>query len=557
MNNLKIKKIPTSMIFIFSVTMLTFPHISLASPLWYGSINSITDNKATIELRGLENKNYFSCDIETLVCLSLPELPIKAPSAPTTSTVSKSNIKFPANSTRRNLSSTGNFGFYSTVNAAKKSRVLGIVDSKKNKSYSIQENLSFWNLLQMQPHVSRFATDDSSLTYMSDRSGFASLYNVSLGNLSKNNLRGSQITSGVSVGDFIYADPNTIIYVANTKTDPYNWILYSYSLSTKKKIVIAQHLLYDTVLHQSGNSIIYTALTPLGTMPVVLTNYHGGLVKEFTGMTPSPLDKKSITYTYKKLSSLNTVEMKSVVTNTEIHPLIVWLHGGPYRQSSYIRHPYISYGVYDWVLEEAVNGGAYVLKIDYPGSYGAGRTFTESIKSGVGTTDMKSIMNTVNLYTKTHKVDGIYMVGNSYGGYLALKSMVAYPNKIAGGFSINGVTDWNSLLNYYKTSIFNTFFNGLPTYKNKKLYSQASILNNIKLIKNPIYIIQGEVDSTIPKSQALLLQKALDTAKKDSTLIMIPNENHVFLKNSSINTICKSLFEMTKLDATHSCNLEG
>ncbi|MCX6754715.1 MAG: prolyl oligopeptidase family serine peptidase [Candidatus Nomurabacteria bacterium] len=540
----------------FIFTIFLFPHTTFANPLWYGNIISINGNVAIIEFRGLENKKYFSCNIDTITCIEIPKIPLEVPISSVTS-APKSLIKFPSNSTRHGISPTGNFGFYYTVNTIKKNRVLNIVDNKNNKTYSINENLNFWDLLETQPHVSRFASDDSSLTYMSDRSGFASIYNTPLATISKNNLRGIQITSGVSVGDFIYANNNTILYVANTKADPYNWILYSYNLSTKKKIILAQHLSYDTILHKSGNMIIYTELTPLGTMPVVLTNFEGGKIKEFKGIPSTPEYTKSISYIYKKISNLNTVEMKSINTDTKKHPLIVWLHGGPYRQSSFIRHPYISYGVYDWVLEEAVSNGAYILKIDYPGSYGNGRTFTESIKGGVGTTEMKSIMNTVNLYSKTNNISSVYMLGNSYGGYLALKAMVAYPNKINGGFSINGVTDWTSLLNYYKDSIFNTFFNGLPTSKNKKLYSQSSILKNIKSIKNPLYIIQGESDSTIPKSQAILLRNALDNSHKNSTLIMIPNENHIFLKNSSINTICKSLFEMIKLDATKSCNLEG
>ncbi|HEY5587429.1 MAG TPA: alpha/beta fold hydrolase [Candidatus Paceibacterota bacterium] len=542
--------------FIIILFMFIFPRISQANPLRYVNLIKISGDFAILEIRGLENKNYYSCNIKTLICEAIPKLPTE-PSVSVEKTI-KSSIKFPSNSSRRNISQTGNFGFYSTVDTAKGTRTMGLIDGKNKKNYSIKENLNFWNLLDEQPHISRFAQDDSTLTYMSDRSGFASLYSLSLKNLSNKNFQGTQITSGVSVGDFIYADSKTILYVANTKSDPYNWVLYSYNLTTKKKNILVENLVYDTILHQSGNSIIFTKLTPLGTLPVVITDFKEGGEKEFTGLSPSPLDTKSITYTYKNINSLNTVEMKNINTDTTIkHSLIVWLHGGPYRQGSYIRHPYISYGVYDWILEEAVSKGAYVLKIDYPGSYGSGRTFTQSIKNQVGKIDINSVMNAITIYKKTHEINNTYVIGNSYGGYLALKFMTSYPDKIDGGLSINGVTDWGSLLNYYKNSIFNTFFNGIPSSINKKLFAQALILNNIKNIKNPLYIIQGDIDSTIPKSQALLLKKALDDTHKISTLTIIADENHVFLKNSSINTICKSLFEMTQLDATNSCNLEG
>jgi dipeptidyl aminopeptidase/acylaminoacyl peptidase len=544
-------------IIFFILSIFSFPKISLANPLWYGNIISVNNNEAIIQFRGLENKNYYSCNLENLICIPLKELPPDSSTTPSKEQNLKTSVKFPTKSERKNISQTKRYGFYYTFDSSKKIRTLGLIDGKTKKYYSIKEKLNFWNLLNQQPHVSRFAKDDSTLTYMSDRSGFASLYLLSLNNLSNKKFLGTQITSGVTVGDFLYADNETILYVANTKLNPYNWILYSYNITTKQRTVLAEQLLYDTILHQFGNSIIYTNLTPLGTSPVILTDFHGGEIKEFTGVIQTPSYTRDIKYNFEKISGLNTVEMNNPNTNTQESPLIVWLHGGPYRQSSFIRHPYISYGVYDWILEEAILEGASVLKIDYPGSYGDGRIFTENIKGGVGKIDINSVMDTINTYTKSHKVNGIYIVGNSYGGYMALKFMSSYPDKITGGLSINGVTDWKALLSYYKTSIFNTFFNGLPSKTNNKLYAQASILNNTKKIINPVYIIQAELDSTIPKSQAFLLKKSLDNNNIKSEIILIPEENHIFLKNSSINTICNALFEMIKIHSNNRCKLEG
>ncbi len=33
------------------------------------------------------------------------------------------------------------------------------------------------------------------------------------------------------------------------------------------------------------------------------------------------------------------------------YTLLIWLHGGPYRQTSYGYHPFHSYGIYDSILE--------------------------------------------------------------------------------------------------------------------------------------------------------------------------------------------------------------
>jgi dipeptidyl aminopeptidase/acylaminoacyl peptidase len=551
------KNLNHTFIFIFLVCMFFVPYITNASsPLWYENIIRINADNAIIRVRGLENKQYFSCSISTLLCSDLSDLPPSEASS--SSPAPKTTVKFPANSTFQKISSTGRFGFYTNTNTAMKTRTIGVVDGQNKKQYSITSNLNFWNLIELQPRVSRFAPDDSTLAYIDDRSGSMSLYVVSLASLSQKSLSVNKITTDSSVGDFMYADSNTLLYVANSKVDPYNWVLYSYDITKKTKKVLAQNLAYDSLLYKSDDSIIFTQLTPLGTRPVVFTNYINGELKTFKTSVQTPVNTNTITYSYKKIAGINTVLMQNSNPTKSSHPLIIWLHGGPYRQSSFQRHTYISYGVYDWVLEEAVNSGdAYVLKIDYPGSYGSGRAFTENIKSGVGTKDVSAVMNVIKEFTKNNKnTDGVYVVGNSYGGYMVGKMMTLFPG-ISGGLSINGVTDWKSLLLYYKNSIFNTFFGGLPSTKNKTLFANASIINNISKMKNPLYIVQGEVDSTIPKSQAILLKNALDKAKKNSTLIIIPNENHVFLKDDSINIICKTLFEMTDLDATNSCNLQG
>lgn len=540
---------------VVSLFLISF-QVSFARDLWYGTLIGLSGDTATIELRGLENKSYFSCSVQTQQCAQLSGAPISDASSIVSSSP-ESFVSFPSTSTHQNTSSTKRFGFFVTLSASKKSRVMGLIDTKTGKRYTVTDAINFWNLLDLQPRVSRFAPDDSTLTYLDDRSGFASLYLVDLSSISSASFHGTQITSGVTAGDFTYVDPKTILYIANTPTDPYNWILYSYDLTTATKKVLAQNLVYDDLIHLVGNKIVVTELTPLGTMPVVLTDDSGsGAVKNFQFPIKAPSSADSIKYTYQNINGINAVAMTDPNSPAKSHPLIVWLHGGPYRQGSFNRHPYISYGVYDWTLEQAVYAGAYVLKIDYAGSYGAGRTFTERIKGGVGKTDMTDVMNTINTFIAHNAVNGVYTYGNSYGGYLALRTAVGYPSAIDGALSVNGVTDWTSLLKYYKNSIFNTFFKGLPSKSNAGLYAKASILSRLKTLKNPVYIIQGSVDATIPKSQAALLKSVLDAANKTSTLSMIPGENHVFLKDSSINTICVTLFKMAGLDVSHNCNLQ-
>lgn len=270
--------------------------------------------------------------------------------------------------------------------------------------------------------------------------------------------------------------------------------------------------------------------------------------------TPSYFN--NIEYSRLELGGVQTIFMKNKTQGAGVPPLVIWLHGGPYRQASYIRHSYMSYGVYDNILEDAVSEGAYILKPDYAGSFGGSRAHTDAIGENVGVVEVKEIKDLVDEFKATHDTGKVYLVGNSYGGYLALRTLVEYPKLFAGALSINGVTDWASLTEHLSTSPFNQYFNGLENAKNKYLYDQASILERIENIgKQKIYIIQAAADKTVAPFQAPLLKSALDEKNKKSTLIMIPDEDHVFSKNTSINTICKNLFEMTGLDVSGRCAL--
>src|SRR5204863_180518 len=131
-------------------------------------------------------------------------------------------------------------------------------------------------------------------------------------------------------------------------------------------------------------------------------------------------------------------------------------------------------------------------------------------------------------YMRAHyKTSDVYLVGNSYGGYMALRALVEHPNSFTGVFSINGVTDWESLIVKMKTSIFNTQFDGLPNESNRALYDQASIISRIGNIGNQkIEIVAGEADRTIPIWQATDMYDKLKDLGKNAKIVTYPGEDH-------------------------------
>jgi dipeptidyl aminopeptidase/acylaminoacyl peptidase len=146
-------------------------------------------------------------------------------------------------------------------------------------------------------------------------------------------------------------------------------------------------------------------------------------------------------------------------------------------------------------------------------------------------------------------------MGNSYGGYLSLKSLVERPDVFDGVVSINGVTDWESLVVKMQNSIFNTEFNGLPDVNNRALYDQASIYNKINNIGNQkIEIIAGVADRTIPYWQATDLYNKLKSNNKDVKLISYKGEGHVYRNRKTIKNLCNELFKFVEVKVDPECN---
>ena len=87
------------------------------------------------------------------------------------------------------------------------------------------------------------------------------------------------------------------------------------------------------------------------------------------------------------------------------------------------------------------------------------------------------------------------------------------------------------------------------------MYERASILLKVANLTdaNKTVIIQGLDDTTVMPSQAPLLSDALKAAKKNVDMVLLPAENHVFVKPNSLELVCSKLFELTGVDATGQC----
>ncbi len=540
--------------FLFLLLFSIFiPHVE-ALDIQYGSIKGYTTSQVLIEYYGIGKKSSYLCSITSFKCTSSKKTTIGKSSSP----IFKKSIKTELSEKGANhavLSNSGKWlAYFIPAKEPERTRTYVIKNIKENKNYTITENLPYWDLVNDQKKIFEFSPDEKTLVYINDKNDALSLYKVNLASLQGTSFEGVKIeTSAYTIGTFLYLDSQNIYYVGNSKTNPYNWTLNSINLKTNANKTITSNVSYLDKITKIGNSLVFIRLQEKGYGPEV---YNTKTKKIGYFKIPNIKTTKNIVHEeYVKVGNSNAVVMTPLSYDPKkTYPVLIWLHGGPLRQTSLGYHPYHSYGLYDAMLKLLQKNNVIILKLDYRGSLGAGRTYSESIKENAGKGDIDDVITAVNYAKNQYNISNVYLAGNSYGGYMSLKAVVEHPDAFKGVFSINGVTDWESLLVKMKYSIFNTYFNGLPNDTNRSLYDQASIINKIGNLGNQnIEIIQGEADGTIPPWQADLLYGKLKDANKNVNLTTYKGEDHVFKEKKNIGDVCVRLFGLIGITNTSEC----
>jgi len=207
-------------------------------------------------------------------------------------------------------------------------------------------------------------------------------------------------------------------------------------------------------------------------------------------------------------------------------PLVVMPHGGPWVRDVWR---------YDALVQLLANRGYAVLQMNYRGSLGYGRDFSDKGKKQVG----RSIQDDIEDGTRWAIAKGIAdparvaIVGASYGGFSALFALGHNPELYRCGVSIAGVTDWPDIIkgrddDEYRLAYLH-WVEQIGDPKNDAEFLKAiSPVNYADKIAAPVLIIQGKDDRTVPPKQARAMVTALEKAGRKPESLFVSREGHGF-----------------------------
>lgn len=455
----------------------------------------------------------------------------------------------------------------------------GLTEINTGKTTLHKENVK-WDIVSESNNVFSFSEDEKILYFISQKSNYPNIWKMDIEkSLKENNASVEKLFERDYHVDNLIVHGDDLYFVAN-RDDKKVFSLYSFNLIKEsiKKIsefpvsyveairIYDDKIFYPYMEANKGGSIAYydTKLAKNIYFDILLNN-------------KSKIDTERYKYLKDTKDNIVIGEPDNISSTTD--SLIVFLHGGPYRQVYTGYHPFGSYGSFDWILEGARKNGSYVAKLDFPGSFGYGVEYTNKVIGNIGKEDINSMLSSIKIIKNKYKnIKKVSLSGISYGGYMVLKSYSENPSDFENVFSFAPVSDWESQNEKDPYLLFNLHFNkkqisssisstthSLLTSstvslepKLRELYDEASIYDKVSVLPedNNLFLYHGNADKNVSYKQSAAFDKLMLDNKKNYTFTTFEGQPHVFNKRSVWTKICSDVLSKIGSKNIDYCKLD-
>jgi len=211
-------------------------------------------------------------------------------------------------------------------------------------------------------------------------------------------------------------------------------------------------------------------------------------------------------------------------------PVILFLHGGPEAQF----RPTFSTTIQYWVNDL----GFAIVAPNVRGSTGYGREYV-SLDNGVKREDsVKDMGAALDWIAQQPDLDAsrVVVYGGSYGGYMAYAALTHYNDRLAGGVSVVGISNWVSFLENtkgYRRDLRRIEYGDERDPATRAFLQSISPLNSASAITKPMLIVQGANDPRVPMSEAEQMVAKVRANGGDAWYLLALDEGHGFQKKQN------------------------
>ena len=130
----------------------------------------------------------------------------------------------------------------------------------------------------------------------------------------------------------------------------------------------------------------------------------------------------------------------------------------------------------------------------------------------------------------------IAVMGGSYGGFMALHSMVKMNSHLKCGVDVVGISNFVTFLENtsdYRRDLRRAEYGDERIPEMRKFLQELSPLANVGEIACPLLIVQGANDPRVPASESEQIEKALRKREIETWYLLAKDEGHGFRKQAN------------------------
>ncbi|HXY97752.1 MAG TPA: S9 family peptidase [Steroidobacteraceae bacterium] len=216
--------------------------------------------------------------------------------------------------------------------------------------------------------------------------------------------------------------------------------------------------------------------------------------------------------------------------NTVHCPVVIDIHGGPESQFRPGWEPFIQFLVNEL--------GYAVVAPNVRGSSGYGKGFL-ALDNGElredAVRDIGSLLVWIGAQPAFDR-ERISVMGASYGGYMALASLVAYGERLRGGIDVVGISNFVTFLTHtsaYRRDQRRAEYGDERDPHMRVFLERISPLTNASRIKRPLLVVEGLNDPRVPASESEQLVWRVRAAGGEVWYLTAKDEGHGFRKKAN------------------------
>ena len=212
-------------------------------------------------------------------------------------------------------------------------------------------------------------------------------------------------------------------------------------------------------------------------------------------------------------------------------PVLISIHGGPEGQ-----HRPGFMGHVNFYLQEM---GVAIVYPNVRGSTGYGKTWVD-LDNGMRREDaVKDISALLDWIATQPDLDPtrVAVEGGSYGGFMALATMVRESPRLRCGIDVVGISDFVTFLEHtqaYRRDLRRVEYGDERNPEMRASLERVSPLRQASRIAKPLFVVQGANDPRVPRSEAEQIVREVRQGGRPVWYLLAMNEGHGFARRSNV-----------------------